>query len=163
MNADSGLGNNAAVYADTFRSVVFSMGVVAGEKLMRIEQIGFYETRDGRLRYVVGRFPDGTKSQYQWVVSSNYGVYSPHLSSGHFYPDKTEDEDDLVRYLPTVKSWTDPIPPPEPPLEPPAVTVYTEWLSVGEDGNRWTGWTKGDVKPCYAVVRLRTVEVPANG
>jgi hypothetical protein len=40
--------------------------------------------------------------------------------------------------------------------------VYTEWLSVGEDGNRWTGWTAGGVKPCYAVAKLRTVEVPAN-
>jgi hypothetical protein len=126
---------------------------------MRIENVGFYETRDGKLRYAVGRFPDGTKSQFQWVVSNNYGVYSPHLSSGHFYPDKTEDEDDLIRYLPTVKSWNDPIPPPELP----AVTVYTEWLSVGSsNGRTWVGWTKGDVKPCYAVAKLRTVEVPAN-
>jgi hypothetical protein len=126
---------------------------------MRIEDIGFYETRDGRLAYVLARLPDGANEDYQWAICCSDGEPCFCTDDGWYYSHRKGDEYDLIRYLPTVKSWDDPIPPPEPP----AVTVYTEWLSVGEDGNKWTGWTKGDVKPCYAVAKLRTVEVPANG
>jgi hypothetical protein len=134
------------------------MGVVTGEKTMRIENVGFYETRDGRLAYVLARLPDGTNSEYQWAVCYSDGDLSPYTDNGCYYSNREVARDDLIRYLPTVKSWNDPIPPPEPP----AVTVYTEWLSVGEYGNRWTGWTTDGEKPCFAVAKLRTVEVPAN-
>ena len=125
---------------------------------MQIENVGFYETRDGDLRYAMGRIPDVITSDYQWIVFDVNGGLNEYTYSGYFSACEREDGDDLIRYLPTVKSWSDPIPPPEPP----AVTVYTEWLSVGEDGNRWTGWTMDGAKPCYAVAKLRTVEVPAN-
>jgi hypothetical protein len=125
---------------------------------MRLENAGFYETRGGKLAYVIGKLPDGLNSEYQWVIYYSHNEPSSCTDDGFLYSDREEHEDDLIRYLPTVKSWNDPIPPPEPP----AVTVYTEWLSVGEDGNRWTGWTMDGAKPCYAVAKLRTVEVPAN-
>ena len=35
---------------------------------MRIENVGFYETRDGDLRYAMGRIPDVITSDYQWIV-----------------------------------------------------------------------------------------------
>ena len=126
---------------------------------MRIENVGFYETRDGQLRYILGKLPDGVYTEYEWAACEEDGFLDVYTNEGVMNIGE-QDAHDLVRYLPTVKSWADPIPPPEPP----AVTVYTEWLSVGKEcGRAWTGWTKGDVKPCYAVVRLRTVEVPANG
>jgi hypothetical protein len=126
---------------------------------MRIENVGFYETRGGRLAYVLARLPDGANSKYQWAICCSDGDMDSCTDDGWYYSHREEDKNDLIRYLPTVKSWNDPIPPPELP----AVTVYTEWLSVGEDGNRWTGWTMDGSKPCYAVAKLRTVEVPANG
>ena len=129
---------------------------------MRIENVGFYETRSGRLAYVLARLPDGTDSEYQWAICYSDGEVDCHTDEGLYYLNGRKYPSDLIRYLPTVKSWSDPIPPPEPPPEPPAVTVYTEWLSVGEDGNKWTGWTMDRAKPCYAVAKLRTVEVPAN-
>ena len=125
---------------------------------MRIENVGFYETRGGELAYVLARLPDGTNSEYQWAVCYPDGGVDCHTDEGLYLSEGEEYSTDLVRYLPTVKSWNDLIPPPEPP----AVTVYTEWLSVGEDGNRWTGWTMDGAKPCFAVAKLRTVEVPAN-
>jgi hypothetical protein len=125
---------------------------------MRIEQIGFYETRDGELRYVIARLPDGANSKYQWAICCSGGDIDSCTDDGTYYSHREEDPSDLIRYLPTVKTWDDPIPPPEPP----AVTIYTEWLSVGEDGNRWTGWTTDGAKPCFAVAKLRTVEVSAN-
>ena len=125
---------------------------------MQIEHVGFYETRAGRLAYVLARLPDGANSEYQWAICRSDGDIDSCTDDGGYYSHREEDEDDLIRYLPTVKSWDDPIPPPEPP----AVTVYTEWLSVGEYGNRWTGWTTDGEKPCFAVAKLRTVEVPAN-
>jgi hypothetical protein len=126
---------------------------------MRIEQIGFYETRDGRLAYALARLPDELDSEYSWAVCYANGGADYVTDEGRLYREEEEHSSDLVRYLPTVKSWNDPIPPPEPP----AVTVYTEWLSIGPSAAPpWTGWTKGDVKPCYAVAKLRTVEVPAN-
>ena len=126
---------------------------------MRIEHAGFYETRGGRLTYVLARLPDGANSEYQWAIFYRNCDCSSYTDDGYYYSDRQEHRNDLIRYLPTVKSWNDPIPPPEPP----AVTVYTEWLSVGSsNGRTWVGWTKGDVKPCYAVAKLRTVEVPAN-
>ena len=126
---------------------------------MRIENVGFYETRDGRLAYVLAKMPDGTNSEHQWAVCYPDGGVDCHTDEGLYLSEGKEYSSDLVRYLPTVKTWTDPIPPPELP----AVTVYTEWLSVGEYGNRWTGWTTDGEKPCFAVAKLRTVEVPANG
>lgn len=125
---------------------------------MRIENIGFYETRGGRLAYVIGKLPDGANLEYQWVICYSDGGRDCCTDDGYEYSDREEHNGDLIRYLPTVKSWDDPIP----PLELPAVTVYTEWLSVGEYGNRWTGWTTDGEKPCFAVAKLRTVEVPAN-
>jgi hypothetical protein len=155
-----------------------------------IKETGFYLTRNGTLHEVVAilkgfEFPviainaDGNVDS--WRCNGSY------IISGVDYHD-------IVSYLPTVKSWDDPIPPPEPPelpehlqhTDPPqyrtiqhgeishdgwivqrkplASEVYTEWLSVGKDcGRAWTGWTKGDVKPCYAVAKLRTVEVPSDG
>ena len=126
---------------------------------MRIENVGFYETRDGRLAYVIGKLPDGANSEYQWASYYSDGDIDCCTDDGGYYSHREEDKNDLIRYLPTVKTFNDPIPPPEPP----AVTVYTEWLSVGEYGNRWTGWTTDGEKPCFAVAKLRTVEVPANG
>ena len=125
---------------------------------MRIENIGFYETRDGRLAYVIGKLADGANSEYQWALYYSNGDCCSCTDNGCHYSDREEHKDDLIRYLPTVNNWNDPIPPPELP----AVTVYTEWLSVGEYGNRWTGWTTDGEKPCFAVAKLRTVEVPAN-
>jgi hypothetical protein len=126
---------------------------------MRIENVGFYETRGGRLAYVLAKMPDGTNSEYQWVACEEDGFVDVYTNEGVMNIGG-QNAHDLIRHLPTVKSWDDPIP----PQEPPAVTVYTEWLSVGKEcGRAWTGWTKGDVKPCYAVAKLRTVEVPANG
>jgi hypothetical protein len=125
---------------------------------MRIENAGFYETRDGRLAYVLARLPDGTDSEYRWAICYPDGDIDSCTDGGTYYSHREEDPSDLIRYLPTVKSWDDPIPPPEPP----AVTVYTEWLSVGPSGRVWSGWTVGDGKPCYAVAKLRTVEVSAN-
>jgi hypothetical protein len=131
-----------------------------GEKTMQIEHVGFYETRDGRLAYVLARLPDGANSEYQWAICCSDGEPFSCTDDGYYHSDRTYQlRNDLIRYLPTVKTWSDPILPPELP----AVTVYTEWLSVGEDGNRWTGWTMDGAKPCYAVAKLRTVEVPANG
>ena len=127
---------------------------------MQIEDIGFYETRGGKLAYVIGKLPDGANSEYQWLIYYSDNEPCSCTDDGCHYSDREEHEDDLIRHLPTVKSWDDPIP----PQELPAVTVYTEWLSVGSsNGRTWVGWTKGDVKPCYAVAKLRTVEVPANG
>ena len=129
---------------------------------MRIEHVGFYEARCGGLLYAVGKLPTISNSDYdyQWAVCYENGEVDCYTIEGFLLSHREEDPSDIVRYLPTVKSWDDPIPPPEPT----AVTVYTEWLSVGKEcGRAWTGWTKGDVKPCYAVVRLRTVVVPANG
>lgn len=126
---------------------------------MQIENVGFYETRDGRLAYVLARLPNGTDSEYQLAICYSDGELECYTIEGFYWSHREKHCNDLIRYLPTVKSWDDPIPPPEPP----AVTVYTEWLSVGEDGNRWTGWTTDGAKPCYAVAKLRTVEVPANG
>lgn len=124
---------------------------------MQIEHVGFYETRDGRLRYALAKLPECMREKYQWVACDPDGLYDNYTEAGCFDVDK-KSKYDLIRYLPTVKSWNDPIP----PAEPPAVTVYTEWLSVGEYGNRWTGWTKDGEKPCFAVAKLRTIEVPAN-
>ena len=124
---------------------------------MLIEHVGFYETRDGRLAYALARLPDELDSEYWWAVCYANGGADYFTDEGRLCSDQ-EHSKDLVRYLPTVKSWNDPIP----PAEPPAVTVYTEWLSVGEYGNRWTGWTKDGEKPCFAVAKLRTIEVPAN-
>jgi hypothetical protein len=124
---------------------------------MRIEHVGFYETRDGKLRYILGKLPDGVYTEYKLAACDENGLLDVYTNEGVMNLGE-QDAHDLIRYLPTVKSWNDPIPPPEPP----AVTVYTEWLSVGEDGNRWTGWTTDGAKPCYAVAKLRTVEVSAN-
>lgn len=127
---------------------------------MQIENVGFYETRGGKLRYAVAKLPAGIGSDYQWIVCCPNNEFSGYKDHGCYYCDQQINQKDLIRYLPTVKSWDDPIPPPEPP----AVTVYTEWLSVGpSDGTAWTGWTMDGSKPCYAVAKLRTVEVPANG
>jgi hypothetical protein len=122
-----------------------------------IKETGFYLTREGILQKVVAILEG---FEFSVIAINADGEPNNWRCNGSYLGGERvlENKLDLVRYLPTVKSWNDPIPPPEPP----AVTVYTEWLSVGEDGNRWTGWTMDGAKPCYAVAKLRTVEVSAN-
>lgn len=126
---------------------------------MQIEHIGFYETRAGDLAYALARMPDGTKTENPWVVCHSNGGVDCYTDGGLYYLNGRKDPSDLIRYLPTVKSWDDPIPPPEPP----AVTVYTEWLVKWPDGSIGVEWLYGEEEPCLAVAKLRTVEVPANG
>jgi hypothetical protein len=156
-----------------------------------IKETGFYLTRNGTLHEVVAILEG---FEYFVIAVNADGEPDNWLCDGSYVNNGRQHTYDIVRYLPTVKSWDDPIPPPEPPelpdhlqhTDPPqfrtiqhgeishegwivqrkplASEVYTEWLSVGKEcGRAWTGWTKGDVKPCYAVAKLRTVEVPSDG
>ena len=78
---------------------------------MKIEHAGFYETRSGRLAYVLARLPDGTNTEYQWAICYPDGEVDCHTDEGLYYLNGRKYPHDLIRYLPTVKSWDDPIPP----------------------------------------------------
>jgi hypothetical protein len=47
--------------------------------------------------------------QYQWAICCSDGEIPAQMMGGT--TDREEDKNDLIRYLPTVKSWNDPIPP----------------------------------------------------
>jgi hypothetical protein len=81
---------------------------------MLIEQLGFYLTREGLLREVVA-IREGL--EYPVIAINADGEPDGWRVDGSYSTDSTKPSQiDLVRFLPTVKSFSDPIPPePVPP------------------------------------------------
>ena len=82
-----------------------------GRLTMLIEQLGFYLTCKGLLQQVIYILPDSFESTYPVIAINADGVPDNWRRDGSYLRSNDLPDNNLVRYLPTVKSFTDPIPP----------------------------------------------------
>ena len=123
---------------------------------MLIEKIGFYLTREGKLRLVVSILSDLFEVPCPIIAVNADGEPDRWRVNGSYRDTEILNKLDLFRYLPTVTSFSDPIPP-EP--EPPKTKTLTNWLCRAVDGcGFYAVWRFN--RPDNAIEARETTEVP---